>query len=334
MNNLQNFWTEKITIGNLNVSRFLAAPLDGITDSPFRQFIRHYSPDVLLMSEMRHVAYVANAKVTTDIAFNPSEKLVGYQFSANKEDFIEYAVNRVLQEGYDLINLNCGCPSRNVTKSGSGSALMADLPRMKKLVELFNKVIDGRVPMTVKIRAGYKEKNAIETAKMLEDLGVACLIIHPRTQPEASKAPVDFELAKRVKEAVKIPVIFSGEIVDFASAKETYERTGVDGFMIGRALWGIPWKIREIVEASQGNTFTVNHREAIDFLYKHFNTNQAYYPARAGYKLFKKQLSRNLFGIPNHNEWRSKLVMSETAEEMKQHIQELYEIYVKNENNF
>lgn len=332
MNNKTNFWTEKINIGGLEVSRFLAAPLDGITDSPFRQQIRKYSPDVLLMSEMRHVAYVANAKVTTDIAFNPVEKLVGYQFSANKEDFVEFAVNRILQEGYDLINLNCGCPSRNVTKSGSGSALMGDLPRLKKLVELFNKVIDGRVPMTVKMRAGYKEKNAIEVAKMLEDLGVACLIIHPRTQPEASKAPVDFELARKVKESVKVPVIFSGEIVDFASAKDTYERTGVDGFMIGRALWGVPWKIREIVAESQGETFKVDHAEAIDFLNTHFQLNQQYYPARAGYKLFKKQLSRNLFGIPNHTDWRSKIVMSETAAQMQQHIQQLYDMYVTNKN--
>ncbi len=332
MNNQSNFWIEKIDIGGLKVSRFLAAPLDGITDSPFRQFVRQYSPDVLLMSEMRHVAYVANAKVTTDIAFNPAEKLVGYQFSANKEDFIEFAVNRVLQEGYDLINLNCGCPSRNVTKSGSGSALMADLPRLKMLVEHFNKVIDGRVPMTVKMRAGYKEKNAVEVAKMLEGLGVACLIIHPRTQPEASKAPVDFEISKAVKDAVKIPVIFSGDIVDFASAKETYERTGVDGFMIGRALWGVPWKIREIVAASQGETFTVSHREAIDFLYNHFKLNQQYYP-RSGYKIFKKQVSRNLFGIPQHSEWRQKLVMSESAEEMQQHLQQLYEMYVQDKNS-
>ncbi len=332
MNNQQNFWTEKINIGNLSVSRFLAAPLDGITDSPFRQFVRQYSPDVLLMSEMRHVAYIANAKVTKDVAFDPSEKFVGYQFSANKEDFIEFAVNRVLREGYDLINLNCGCPSRNVTKSGSGSALMGDLPRLKRLVEHFNKVIDGRVPMTVKMRAGYKEKNAVEVAKMLEDLGVACLIIHPRTQPEASKAPVDFEIVKALKAAVKVPVIFSGEIIDFASAKDTYERTGVDGFMIGRALWGIPWKIREIVEESQGRTFTVGHAEAINFLYQHFNRVQGYYPP-SGFKVFKKQLSKNLFGIENHNEWRSKLVRSETAAEMQQYIQELYDIYVANKHD-
>lgn len=332
MNNQNSFWTEKISIGGLQVSRFLAAPLDGITDSPYRRFIRRYSPDVLLFSEMRHVAYIANAKVTTDIAFDPSEHLVGYQFSANKEDFIEYAVNRVLQEGYDLINLNCGCPSRNVIKSGSGSALMADLPRLKTLVELFNKVIDGRVPMTVKMRAGFKDKNAVDVAKMLEDLGVACLIIHPRTQPEASKAPVDFEIARQVKQAVKIPVIFSGEIVDFPSAKETYERTGVDGFMIGRALWGIPWKIKEIVEASQGRTFAVSYREAIDFLYEHFQINQQYYP-RSGYKIFKKQLSRNLFGIPQHNEWRSKIVMSETAGQMQEILQQLYDIHVKDKNS-
>ncbi|MBL4587851.1 tRNA-dihydrouridine synthase, partial [Candidatus Babeliales bacterium] len=124
------FWHEKITVGKTSFPRFMAAPLDGVTDSPLRQLIREFSPDILLFGEMRHVACVANAKKNSSLIYENIEHPIAYQVSANRPDFIENAIEKIIDKKFDMFNLNAGCPSKTVTKSGSGSALMADPERL------------------------------------------------------------------------------------------------------------------------------------------------------------------------------------------------------------
>jgi len=315
MNNT-SFWQEKITIGDQHYSRFMAAPLDGITDSPLRILIRDFSSEELMMTEMRHVACVSNEKDERSLKYKPVEHPLSFQFSANRITFIDSAIEKVIAKGFKFINLNCGCPAPCVTKSGSGSALMANLPVLKELMLHFVKVIDGRVPFTVKIRAGYKEKNAIEVAKLAQDCGATCIMIHPRTQPEGFTSRLDYDLTRKVKEAVTIPVIFSGNINRFEQAKKTYELTGVDGFMIGRALWGAPWKMKEITEAAQGRTFTVNTATMLQYALKHLDLNLDHYGSR-GFSAFKKQLPQYIRSIQNAAEWRGKLLRTTSESDMR-----------------
>jgi len=314
--NKKTFWQENITIGNLSVPRFMAAPLDGITDSPLRQLIREFSPTELLMGEMRHVACVSNEKKGHSVKYKQLEHPLAYQFSANTDRFIDQAVERVIASGFIMINLNCGCPAHQVTKSGSGSALMANIPNFVHLSKKFMKAIDGRVPFTVKMRAGFKEKNAVEFAKAAEDNGAACIMIHPRTQPERFASRLDYELTAKVKAAVKVPVIFSGNINRFAQAERVHEMTGVDGFMIGRALWGAPWKMKEITEAAQGREWTVDLQTTLEYTLKHLNLNMEHFGER-GFVCFKKQLPQYIRGIDNASEMRSALLRSQTEDEMR-----------------
>lgn len=310
------FWQEKIVIKNLKVSRFMAAPLDGITDSPLRQLIRKYSPDELLMTEMRHVSCVANEKDEQSLKYNPIEQPLAFQFSANRHEFMDKAIEKVIDRGFVMINLNAGCPAPVVIKSGSGSALMANLPLLQELIQHFVKTIDGRVPFTLKIRAGFKERNAVDIAKLAEDNGVDCIMIHPRTQPDGFTSRLDFDLAKRVKEAVKIPVIFSGNINRFEHAQRTYDLTGVDGFMIGRALWGAPWKIREITDAAAGKQFCVTTQEALACAMMHLDLNMQCFGPR-GFIPFKKQLPQYIRSIINASDWRHQLLRSQTESDMR-----------------
>ncbi|MFH1832460.1 MAG: tRNA-dihydrouridine synthase family protein, partial [bacterium] len=153
-----SFWQEKITIGKLNIPRFMTAPMDGITDSPLRQVIREFSPEELLWGEMRHVASISapiNIHTEKALYFDPIEQPIGFQFSANMLEHIEKAVERVIEHKFIMINLNCGCPARRVVGSGSGSALMANIPLLRQILALFMKAINNQVPMTIKIRAGY-----------------------------------------------------------------------------------------------------------------------------------------------------------------------------------
>ena len=325
MNNT-NFWSENLSIGNVSVPRFMAAPMDGITDSPFRQMIRKFSIKELLITEMRHVAYIAKAapkKIKKELEFTPIEQPLGFQFSANRTDSVEKSVQRVIEHNFVLINLNYGCPSRQVTGSGSGSALMANIPQLKKLLQAFMKAVDGRVPMTIKMRAGYKEKNALEVAQIAEDYGIDCIVLHPRTKvDEYQHDRLDFDIAKKVKESVKIPVIFSGNIDSFERAKLTYERTGADGFMIGRALMGAPWKIRQIVDESQGGSFPVSAQAALAYTLEHLNFNTNYY-GEMGFNSFKKHITHYIKGIQNAAEWREKLLRSTSEEEMKDYLKQI-----------
>src|SRR3990172_1455521 len=113
---------------------------------------------------------------------------------------------------------------------------MANVPLLETLIKLFIKTINSRVPFTLKLRAGFKEKNALDVAKMAQDCGVDGVIIHPRTQPGGFTSELDFDIVQQIKQAISMPVIFSGNITSLETAQRAHDLTGVDGVMIGRAL--------------------------------------------------------------------------------------------------
>ncbi|MFC1894533.1 tRNA-dihydrouridine synthase family protein, partial [Candidatus Dependentiae bacterium] len=224
------FWKENIKIKNFLIPRFMSAPMDGVTDSPFRQLIRNYSPNILLFTEMRHVATVANSKKEKSLKFCKSEHPLCFQISANSTNFISKAIEKILANKFDMLNLNSGCPAKKVVNSESGSALMANPKKLQNIIIKINEELKQSIPFSLKIRAGFKEKNALQIAQIAQDIGIDFLIIHPRTQPGGFSSELDFEIVKKIKQTVTIPVIFSGNIIDFNSAKQTYEKTGIDGF--------------------------------------------------------------------------------------------------------
>ena len=264
---------------------------------------------------MRHVTCVVHERTGHSLRHDKVEHPIVFQFSANNEKNIEQAVEKVLAAGFNGINLNLGCPAKNVVKSGSGSALMADPERLTKVVQEFKRAIAGRVSFTVKIRSGFKEKNAVEIAKLAEGLGSDAILIHPRTQPQGFTGLPDHALVRQVKEAVQVPVIMSGNINSFKRAQKVYDQTGVDGYMIGRALWGCPWKMREIVAASRGETFTLTPPEIINLAIRHLQLSLDHYGPN-GFQPFKKHVPVYIKGVENAGDIRHKLVNSRTAESM------------------
>lgn len=316
-----SFWQEKVKIGNISVPRFMSAPLDGITDSPFRQMVREYSKDNLLYSEMRHVGCVANDKgAIKALDFAQMERPLSYQISANKENFIEQAIEKILAKGVDAVDLNIGCPAKNVVKNGAGSALMADLPRLKKILTIIRSSVD--IPFTVKIRAGYRELNAVEVAKLAEDCGVDAIAIHPRTQKERFFGPLKYDLVAEVKKSVKVPILFSGNVVNFKLAKMTYEKTGVDGFLIGRGIWGRPWKLHEMEQHSQGLEFKPDMQMVTSVALKHLDLMLKYYGPKGLY-CFRKHLPFYVKGFPEASELRKNLVVSDSEEVVRQKLSEI-----------
>jgi nifR3 family TIM-barrel protein len=301
----------------------MAAPMDGITDSPMRQIIRKFSPKELLFTEMRHITRIASNNNERTLQYKQIELPLANQVSANSTDFLEIAVEKIIEHKFSMLNLNAGCPTKNVIKSGCGSALMANKKLFEKLVKAFVKAINGTIPFSVKIRAGYKEKNGLEIAKLAQDCGADMIIIHPRTQEEGFSAPLDFDIVKKIKQKLSIPVIFSGEIKSFDDVKSTHEKTGCDGFMIGRALWGAPWKLKEISDQAEGKTFSISEKEIIELAIEHLDLSIEFYGS-IGIKPFKTyHLPKYTKGLPQAATLRRTLLNIETHQEMKEKLKSL-----------
>jgi tRNA-dihydrouridine synthase B len=326
--NPMTYWQEKITIGNRQFPRFIGGPLDGITDSPFRRLVREFSPDELLYTEMRHVATVTHDKGRAKtLDFEAIERPLNFQVAANHVTFIESACERILARGVDSIDLNVGCPAPNVSGSGGGSALMADLPRLKNIVETLRKKITT-IPFTVKIRAGFKCVNAVEVAKMLQYCGVDAIAIHPRLKTQMFEGRPDYALAAEVKKAVQIPVIISGGVINWKTAQLVYDQTGVDGYLIGRGIWAKPWKLKELQEHSQGKAFEVPTSTVLTYALKHLDYMLSFYGSRGLY-CFRKHLPFYLKGLSGASLIRSKLVVAPSVEQVKEGIQEAIERYAQ-----
>ncbi len=317
-----SYWNEQCKIGNLTFPRFIGGPLDGITDSPFRKIVRKFSPKELLYTEMRHVACVANDKGKIKaLDFMQMERPLNYQVSANKVDFIQQACERILESGVDMVDLNIGCPARLVVNSGAGSALMADLPRLKVVLDTFRKALP--IPFTVKMRAGFKECNAVEVAQLVQDCGADALAIHPRLQTQHFLGSPDYTIAAQVKRAVTIPVILSGGVVNWATAKAAYEQTGVDAYLIGRGIWSKPWKLYELQEHSQGRLYRVEESVILACALEHVEAMVAYYGHR-GIPAFRKHLPFYIKGKPSASGLRQRLVVTHDIEEIKEGLKQFF----------
>lgn len=317
-----SYWNTKVKIGKLEFPRFMGGPLDGITDSPFRRLVRKFSKDPLLYGEMRHIGCVANEKGGAKaLKFEQSERPLNYQVSANKPEFIDRACERILAAGVDCIDLNIGCPAKNVVRSGSGSSLMADLPRLEILLKRFRSRIP--LPFTVKIRAGFKQKNAVDVAKLIQDCGADAIAIHPRLQTQLFNGIPDYELAAQVKQSVDIPVLFSGGVVNWMTAKKVYEQTGVDGFLIGRGMWSKPWKLKEMEEHSLGRPFKIENEIILQCALEQLDYMIEYYGPQ-GLHVFRKHLPFYLKGKTSASQLRKELVVCNDVERVKTGLREFF----------
>ena len=312
-----NFFQEDIIIKNLRFPRFIGAPLDGITDSPFRKLVRDFSKNELLYTEMRHVRSVITPKGgALALDFEQFERPLNFQFAANSVEAVVAACERVLVVGVDAIDLNIGCPARNVISSGGGSALMSDPERLEKILKEFRKSIPEHIPFTLKMRAGFKCVNAVDIAKMAQDCGVDAITIHPRLQTQMFAGQPNYQIAAQVKQAVQIPVFFSGNVVNFKTAKMTYDQTGVDGFMIGRGMWAKPWKFEEMKAHALGQEYIISGSMILQVALRHLELMVAQYGMHGLFR-FRKNLPFYIKGHPSASELRQRLVRSDSQEDIQ-----------------
>ena len=312
-----DYFKERLTIKNLQYPRFIGGPLDGITDSPFRKLVREYSKQELLYTEMRHVRSIVTPKGgALALDFAQFERPLNFQVAANSTEAVAQACDKILQIGVDMIDLNIGCPARNVVSSGGGSSLMAQPEKLKEILLEFRRSIPEHIPFTLKIRAGYKTVNAVDIAKLAQDCGVDALAIHPRLQTQMFAGQPNYKVAAEVKRAVQIPVLFSGNVVNFKTAKMTYDLTGVDGFLIGRGMWAKPWKLEEMHQHALGNEYVFDGSMMLKAALLHLQLMMAQYGMHGLFR-FRKNLPFYIKGHPCASALRERLVRSESREDIE-----------------
>lgn len=280
------YWQTKLRIGSLQIPRFLGGPLDGLTDEPFRAVTRLFCDQSLLYTEIRHVAAVVNMRRGM-LGIQQAMRPINFQMTANSTEYIQRACEIVQEIGVDSIDLNIGCPAMHIIKSGAGSALMDDIPRLTQILNCFRMHV--RIPFTVKMRAGFKENNAHIIAKLAQDCGVEALVVHPRLQKQKFRGVPNYAVLAEVKRHVTIPVMVSGGISDVSSAKKVYEQTGIDGFLIGRGQLGKPWLLRQLSEQVQGGSYLPTLDQQKNAMTMHLDLLKLYYGAK-GLPLAKRHI--------------------------------------------
>ncbi len=227
----------------------ILAPMEDVTNPPFRKFCKEFGADWLYSEFVSADALVRSVdKSLKKLQISPEERPVTIQIYGRFIDAMVEAARMVEAVEPDFIDLNFGCPVKRVAQKGAGAGLLRDIPLM---VEMTRQVVQAvRIPVTAKTRLGWDQEHIVidEVAERLQDVGIRALAIHGRTRSQMYTGSADWEPIGRVKNnpRIRIPIIGNGDIVSPRSAKEAFDRYGVDGVMIGRATVGRPWIFRQI----------------------------------------------------------------------------------------
>ena len=221
----------------------LLAPMAGVTDYPFRSFIREMGAGILTTELVSSVALVRHeAKRTPKIAFfTEDQQPIGVQIFGEDPDILSQAALRVEQMGAGFVDLNLGCPVPKIVKKGAGSALLKNLPLLGQILKSIKSKIN--IPLTIKIRTGWDEdhRNALDTAQIAFNEGCLWMTIHGRTRKQAYSGLADWSYIAEVKSKAPLPIIGNGDLINPLQIQDLYFKTKCDGLMIGRGCLKNPW---------------------------------------------------------------------------------------------
>lgn len=227
----------------------LLAPMAGVTDTVFRRLIRGLGGCGLLLTEFTSADGLtrANARTRRYLYFTEDERPLAAQLFGANPDTLAEAAALVEQLGFDLVDLNLGCPAKKVVKCG-GSGLLRDLGLLETILRRVRAAV--RLPLTIKIRAGWDENSIVvrEVGRLAEDCGVEAIALHPRTRLQGFSGQADWRLIAELKQTVRLPVVGNGDLRRPEDAERMFLETGCDAVMIGRAAATNPWIFRQLAE--------------------------------------------------------------------------------------
>lgn len=326
-----------VKIGNIALGDFplLLAPMEDVSDPPFRAVCKEHGADLMFTEFISSEGLIRDAiKSRQKLDIFDYERPVGIQIFGGDEDAMALAAKIVDTVQPDLVDINFGCPVKKVVCKGAGAAVLKDVELMVRLTKAV--VNSTSLPVTVKTRLGWDDstKNIEEVAERLQDAGICALSIHGRTRAQLYKGDADWELIAKVKNnpRIGIPIFGNGDIDSPQKALEYKNRYGVDGIMIGRAAIGYPWIFREIKHFLQtGEELpmpTIDER--LDACRKHLYGSIKWKGEKLGILEMRQHYASYLKGLSHVKEFRMRLVSTENIYEIEHTLEDVVAYYSDN----
>ncbi len=329
---------QSIRIGKVTFSQLplILAPMEDITDPPFRQLCKEMGADWVYTEFISADGLIRDSdKSLHKLDIYPEERPVSIQLFGAHTDAMVGAAMAAEEAAPDFIDINFGCPVRKVASKGAGSGIMNDIPKMEEMTRRIVKAVD--LPVTVKTRLGYdrERQQIVEIAERLQDCGIAALAIHGRTRCQMYRGTADWNLIGDVKNNARmhIPIIGNGDICDGPATFEAFEKYQGDGVMIGRACIGNPWIFREIRHyLSTGEQLPPpGLKERLEVCRRHIDLSVKWKGEKTALYEMRKHYSNYFRGIPGFKPYRVRLVTAGSLDELHQVLNDIEHAFVPNQ---
>ncbi|MCF0124859.1 MAG: tRNA dihydrouridine synthase DusB [Clostridia bacterium] len=319
-------YLKELKIGNVALkNNLILAPMAGVTNLPFRMVCEKFDTGMVCTEMASSKAIFHNDEKTKRLLNTEGEKRpISFQIFGSDEETMGYA-SKYMSNIADIIDINMGCPAPKVVKNGDGSKLLTDLEQAEKVIKAV--VQNASVPVTLKIRKGWDKENIVATqiAKIAEKSGVSAITVHGRTRSEFYTGKADWEIIKKVKECVNIPVIGNGDVVDEETAFAMFEQTNVDGIMIGRGAMGNPWIFRNIkhfLETGEKLEQPSNF-EKLEIIKEHIN-RAVEEKGDIAVKELRKHIAWYTKNMKNSSEFRNSINIIESRDELIKKVEDYF----------
>lgn len=308
-----------MTIGDLHLDNTIfLAPMAGITDLPYRLIMKRFGAALVFTEMVSANGLFYNGAATRELLQScPEEKPLGIQLFGESPERLGEAA-RIVSEGGDLIDINLGCPVRKVVRSGAGSALLQDPPRVGAIIRAVRQAT--ALPLTIKLRSGWDHEhiNFLEIARIAIEEGVDAMTLHPRTRSQGFGGQADWEQIRELKQASTVPIIGSGDLFNPQDIKTMFTRTGCDAVMIGRGAYGNPWLIRQGLDLMNGNApRQPDKQERSQVASEHLELFLEQFGPKKTLGHMRKHLCWYTKGLENSAEFRSQINGVRSMDEMR-----------------
>ena len=321
-----------VKIGNIDLGEFplLLAPMEDVSDPPFRYVCKQNGADMMYTEFISSEGLIRDAaKSRQKLDIFEYERPIGIQIFGSDIESMREATRIATVVEPDLIDINYGCPVKNVACRGAGASLLQDIDKMVRMTKAV--VESTHLPVTVKTRLGWDDntKNVYEVAERLQDIGIQALTIHGRTRSQMYKGSADWSMIREIKRnpRIRIPIFGNGDVDSVEKAANWRMEYEVDGIMIGRAAIGYPWIFREIKHFFQTGEHLAGPtlRERIDVCRTHLERSIDWKGPKTGIFEMRRHYSNYFKGIPDFKAYRMKLVSLENIQDIYSVLEEIEE---------